>query len=244
MRDKDINLVQKLSRPNIVKICIILAILFFIPGLLISIILAFSFGGTLIGPMQYNLWDNYISDLGSVRFSPTPFILDSIAMITSILLIPILLYISEYLKAAPVRPNKKQTTNLKVSENLAKFFLFVGDIGLFGIGLFSEDRNFPPIRFHEIFSVVVWGGFALAALFIGIISLYKKTFFSQMLAIFMIFGPSIVSIIYTLGYINEWSFHIFFEWLMLFFIFIWLIFYCLNLIKQLNSEMEINKTST
>jgi len=83
-------------------------------------------------------------------------------------------------------------------------------IFLFGISLFSEDRSEPPLYLHE-----------------------KKT-----VVIFMIFAPTPFTVLYTYLYLIDSPIQYFFEWIMLFCIFIWLIPFCLRLIRILNSEQN------
>ncbi len=61
------------------------------------------------GPESYNIIDNYISDLGSIRYTPAPFVLDAIAMITACFLVPVFFYI----------------TKIIVSDNLIQINLFL-----------------------------------------------------------------------------------------------------------------------
>ena len=56
-----------LVHPKIVKITILLNLFVFLPGLGLCILIAF-----LFGLQSYTIWDNYISDLGSISFTPAP----------------------------------------------------------------------------------------------------------------------------------------------------------------------------
>ena len=77
-------------KEKLIKICIYVSLVTFLPGLLIGVLVAYFFG-----PKSYNIIDNYISDLGSIRFTPAPLILDSIAMITACFLVPVFFYIAK-----------------------------------------------------------------------------------------------------------------------------------------------------
>ena len=81
------SIIEKLTRPKLINICIELSFIIFIGGLAVGTIIAFFTRG-------YNIWDNYISDLGSIRYTPTPFILDFIAMVTSVTLFPVTVFFS------------------------------------------------------------------------------------------------------------------------------------------------------
>ena len=99
-------LYEKLNKPELSKKCIILAMLIFFPGLIIAIIIAHYFGPpAYIPPLhkilmgssyklgRYSLWQNWISDLGSFRFTPAPFILDLMLMSAGVLMIPVFFYL-------------------------------------------------------------------------------------------------------------------------------------------------------
>ncbi|GAH77740.1 unnamed protein product, partial [marine sediment metagenome] len=47
------------------------------------------------GPESYNIIDNYISDLGSIRYTPAPFVLDAITMTTACFLVTVFFYITK-----------------------------------------------------------------------------------------------------------------------------------------------------
>jgi len=224
--------IEKLRSPRVVKASIIIAIVVFLPSLIIAMIIATTYGGTRIGPGEFSIFTNFVSDLGSVRYTPAPFILDIIAMITAFLLIPIFLYFKMDFDEAPLRKRDNEPKFVIFSRYLAFFFLFVACIGFFGIGLFSEDRS-KPFYLHEIFSVITWGGFGVAALFMGVVVINKETLFSKTVGYFMIFAPTPATISYLSFYLARMQLRYFFEWLMLFCIFIWLIPFSLKLIRNL-----------
>lgn len=228
-------IIEKMKSPDVIKTSIKVALILFLPSLVIAIIIAFSFGGTKIGPGEFSLFTNWISDLGSIRYTPAPFILDVIAMITAFLLIPIFLYIKKDFDEAQLRKGEVESKFVVISKYLAILFIFVADAGLFFIGFFSEDRTMPPIYFHEIFSAVCWGGFAVAALFMGLVVLNKDTLFDKKVGFFMIFAPLPATMTYVYLYFINSQLNFIFEWILLFCIFIWMIPFSLKIIKRLNS---------
>ncbi|MFX0103680.1 MAG: hypothetical protein ACFFCS_29225, partial [Candidatus Hodarchaeota archaeon] len=80
-----------LTHPRVVKACTIVIMLTFIPSIIIGTIVAYTFGGTEQGPGTYSIFTNYISDLGSFRYTPIPNFLDDAAMLTSVLMFPCIL---------------------------------------------------------------------------------------------------------------------------------------------------------
>ncbi|MHA1489918.1 MAG: hypothetical protein ACTSRI_09700 [Promethearchaeota archaeon] len=225
---------EKLTAPKVVKISIWVAMLIFLPGLLIGVIIA-----SLFGPGGYNIVDNYISDLGSIRYTPTPFILDTIAMMTSIIMIPIFFYLKNLLVLAPFNEEdhlkKKRGLLIKLLAFLGLVFGIFGIFGLFGIGLFSEDRS-TEFGLHYLFSVVVFGGLAIGALFNGLVIVLKKTIFPKIIGIFMIFGSPGSSILFL---IHPPQFTLpFLEWTMLACIFLWFIPIAHFMLKRINFELK------
>ncbi|MFX1287033.1 MAG: hypothetical protein ACFFFY_00555 [Promethearchaeota archaeon] len=77
---------------KLIKTCIYVSLITFLPGILIGVIIAYFFGSE-----SYNIIDNYISDLGSNRYTPAPYILDAIAITTACFLVPVFFYIAKVL---------------------------------------------------------------------------------------------------------------------------------------------------
>ncbi len=232
------SLFNRFLNQKLIKICIYVSLFTFLPGLLIGVIIAFFFG-----PESYNIIDNYISDLGSIRYTPTPFILDSIAMITACFLVPVFFYIAKIIVS--------DTKNIIFNSNnsifkrifciyidLHAFFgllsLLSGAVGLFGIGLFSEDRT-TELGLHFTFSIIVFAGLAFGALFNGIAILFKlkKTMFPRLLGLYMMVGPFTASVLFLFPP-NSVT-RPFLEWMMLLAAFLWLIPKSLLILKNFKS---------
>ena len=228
---------NKIVKPKIVKICIYLSLCLFLIGLLIGVIVA-----AVFGPEGYNIIDNYISDLGSFRYTPTPFILDSIAMITAFLLVPIFLYSYKNLISGikKVVFNSNNSLSRRIFNAFIAFNIFLGlvcliiaVVGLFGVGLFSEDRS-TELSLHYIFSIIVFGGLATGALFNGLAILLRKSIYPRLLGLYMLIVPPTVAILFvfpppmvTLPFL---------EWMMLFGAFLWLIPEALIILRKLRKE--------
>ncbi len=228
---------NKIVQPRVIKICIYVSNLLFLGGLLIGALIAVFFG-----PEGYNIIDNYISDLGSFRYTPTPFILDSIAMITAFFLVPIFLYSYKKLIAGKkevvfdsTNPFSKRIFNFFVLINiiLGLVCLIIAAIGLFGIGLFSEDRS-TELGLHYIFSIIVFAGLATGALFNGIAILFKKSIYPRFLGAYMIVGPPTAAILFVFPPPSTTL--PFLEWMMLFAAFLWLIPLSIIILQKLRKE--------
>lgn len=228
---------NKIVQPRVIKICIYVSNLLFLGGLLIGALIAVFFG-----PEGYNIIDNYISDLGSFRYTPTPFILDSIAMITAFFLVPIFLYSYKELIAGKkevvfdsTNPFSKRIFNFFVLINiiLGLVCLIIAAIGLFSIGLFSEDRS-TELGLHYIFSIIVFTGLAAGALFNGIAILLKKSIYPRFLGAYMIVGPPTAAILFVFP--PPLTTLPFLEWMMLFAAFLWLIPLSIIILQKLRIE--------
>ena len=78
-----------LTKPKIVKISIYFSLLTFLPGLILGLIIAINYGS-----LGYSVWYNWISDLGSLVYTPAPLILDLTCMLSAIFIIPLILNLS------------------------------------------------------------------------------------------------------------------------------------------------------
>lgn len=221
---------QKLTEPYVVKISIYVVLALFLPSLFIGVIIAM-----IWGPQGYSIWTNYISDLGSFNYTPAPFILDFSAMITSILLIPILLFFNNLLKSTSESiEGSVAVEKLRLVRLVGIFFLYIGLVGFFGIGLFSEDRS-TSLGLHYFFSVVVFGGLTLGALFSGTYIFLTKTIFSRVLGLYMMIVPMLTAIFFL---ITPEPFTIYFlEWVMLFGIIAWLIPAIIKILRYIDHEI-------
>jgi len=231
-------LFNKFLNQKLIKICIYVSLIIFLPGILIGVLVAYFFG-----PDSYNIIDNYISDLGSIRYTPAPFILDAIAMTTACFLVPVFFYIAKIIvsdtKSLILDSNKSIFKRIHTIDiDLLAFFGFLsllsGAVGLFGVGLFSEDRT-TELGLHYAFSIIVFAGLAFGAFLNGIAILLKlkKTIFPRLLGLYMIVGPFVVTIMFLFPPISVTR--PFLEWMMLFAAFFWLIPGSLLILKDFNS---------
>jgi hypothetical protein len=229
---------------KLIKICINVSLVIFLPGLLIGVLIAFFFG-----PESYNIIDNYISDLGSIRYTPAPFILDAIAMTTACFLVPVFFYIAKIIisdtRSTIFDSNiplykRIHSVNIILLALFGLLSLLSGAVGFFGVGLFSEDRT-TELGLHFIFSVIVFAGLAFGALFNGFAILLKltKTIFPRLLGLYMIVGPITITVLFVFPPIT--TTRPFLEWMMLFAAFIWLIPGSFCILRSFNSAKNNDK---
>ncbi|MHA1384037.1 MAG: hypothetical protein ACTSR3_09835 [Candidatus Helarchaeota archaeon] len=241
------NLYKKLIEPKLTKICIIAALLIFMPGLVIAVIIAHYFGPETYIPLlpkilmgtsyklgRYSPWQNWISDLGSFRFTPAPFILDCMLMSVGCLMIPVFFYLYEKLESTPSKKDffDSNTKTGKFYGKLTIAWLVVGAVGAFGTGFFSEDRSY--IGLHSFFSLVVFGGFAIGALLAAFIFIYKETFIPKIFGIIILCSP-ISALLFV---VNPFNNLYILEWIMMFAIFAWIIPIALIILKEAENDLK------
>lgn len=204
---------DKATAPKIVKISIYISLATFLPGLLLGLIVAINFGS-----IPYSLWINYISDLGSFKYTPAPYILDVTVALSAIFIVPLILNLSRLYSSKMVvdydRTKRSYYINRfrRIFGYLGVSFLFVGVFGMFFVGIFSLDRS--PMNAHYYFSTLAFGGFAFGAFFTGLAIVLKKKLFPKIIGYFMILGPSTASILFLIA--PEPLTRQFLEWMMLF----------------------------
>ena len=262
-----------LVNPKVVRLCIKGALIIFVPSLIIGWILA-----ALLDPAGYwmstaiwievgmenmpadqagySIFTDYISNLGSLNFSPVTFFLDDAAMITSLLLVPVCFYLKKRFLSIYEKQESPEKLG-KTLSNLALVFMLIGMIGFFSIGFFSEDvadslqyateglAMVGPLDLHEFFSMVVFLNLIIAGIFLGLIGLKYASMIPEVfdlnvsknviiiVAIEMIFLPLSMMVATV---ITSWPF---FEWMMLFAVFGWIIPVGIAFLKQINKELGL-----
>ena len=231
LKDKSYNF---LTNPKTIKISLYLSFLTFIPILIIGIFVA------QLDPDGYNFVDNFISDLGSFNHTPAPYIWDYGQIITSLLLVPFAFYMEKQIAPFPEKiEDLKNCSRMRFRLSSAGLiWMLIGLIGLFGVGLFSEDRSdiLAPIglmNLHGLFSLVVFLGIGIAAVFYGLGIAFYNTIIPKSLGIFMIFFPFTLAVIYFSTMI------ILLEWILLLSLFIWIIPSALIFIKFANTQLNL-----
>ena len=90
---KKINKVRKrfwdtVTDYDFLKKCMLLVLPGYLALLIIAVIIAYAAGGTIDAPGTYAIHTRWISDLGSYRFTPAPYLYDIAAILAGILTIP------------------------------------------------------------------------------------------------------------------------------------------------------------
>ena len=228
---------DKVTEPKIVKISIYISLATFLPGIILGLSIALT-----LGPIPYNLLMNYISDLGSLKYTPAPFILDLTCTISAIFIVPLLLNLNRLYSSHMVEniDNSKRSRNIikyrRIFGYMGVVFLFVGIFGMFFVGVFSLDRS--PNDIHLYFASLAFGGFALGAFFTGLAIVLKRTLFPKFIGYFMILVPSTASILFLFA--PEPLTQQLLEWIMLFAALGWYYVIVFITLQKLNSLLFFN----
>jgi len=163
--------------------------------LIIGIAIAANFG-----PFGYSLLYNYISDLGSKRFTPAPFVLDITVTISAVFILPLILNLGRLYTSAPT-DNIENSKKVHYINHFRRIFgyigmvsLIIGVIGMFNVGIFSLDRS--PWDLHYIFAGLTFGGFAFGSFFTGLAIIMKKKIIPRSIGFYMVFFPPISAILF------------------------------------------------
>jgi hypothetical membrane protein len=188
----------------------------------------------LLDPDGYTIWDNWISDLGSINHTPAPILYDIACIIAGFMTIPLTFYMEKLLAPLPGETQLKEHHHSRLRYRLSSYaFLFslIGNLGYIGVGIFSEDRDFEGLSIlgmgpHSFMSYLAFGGFTFGAFFMGWLIVLYNTNIPKSLGIYGIFGPLTVAI---LNLIESTPL---LEWFLLFSILIWVIPLSLIVLKK------------
>lgn len=167
--DKNSNWVERvyntITSPKTVRICGYSVMALYIGLLFVGVLVA------KITMPPYSIWDNWISDLGSSSHTAAPILYDLACIFAGILTIPFNLYIEKHLAPIPKKPGDFPPPH-RWSFRLTGagfFFSLIGSVFYIGVGIWSADRwSLHGIDMHGICSVGAFGGFAFAAIFMGL----------------------------------------------------------------------------
>jgi len=219
-------LYDKIINFKIVRISVIIGFSLYIPLLVIAVIIAF-----LFGPESFNIWLHNISDLGSIRYSPAPYLYDIAGIIAGIFTIPFSFYMEKILAPMPEKKDINSISRLRFRlGSYAFLFSIIGNIGYIMVGMFSEDRNYFGL--HIISSVLAFAGFVLGAFFMGWLIVLYDTKIPKIIGIYGILGPFSMSLVYLVVLFNFIQLEPFFEWILLFAVLGWLIPLIITLFRK------------
>ena len=222
-----------LTKPEVVKWSTIAGFSVYISAIILGYIIAqFDLAGPGADLAGYNIIDNFISDMGSYRYTPFPYILDFGCMISSFLLLPTILYMEKILAPLPEKAEDLPASRMRLRLGSYGFiWMIIGLIGMFGVGFFSEDRT-TVFRLHWLFTIVVFGGLAIGGIFFGLLIVFYDTLLPKLLGFYMVFVPSTsAAVAFGLG------FEPILEWIMFLSILLYLTVGGLIVLKHINQEL-------
>lgn len=254
---------QFLVNPKLVRLCIKFTVVFFplmiFFGVLVAVFLGpvnlrISPGSGLLILAPFNIMDNYISDMGSHRYTPIPKFLDDGVMVTAIMLIPVCFYLKRLIDIKSI-----QLESINVSTKYSSVVLItmlIGMIGFFSVGFFSEDVaiSLYPVTtstydLHEFFTVVQFVGIASAGLLLGILLVrypqgiieliaYEKMskMIPRIMGLIMISLTPVLCTFFLLEFPPSAPF---WEWMLFFSIFGWLFPIGIMTLHQINNELKL-----
>jgi len=202
--------------------------------LIIGIVLA-QFNSNFSAIDGYNIWENWISDLGSSTYTPMPIFYDLAACLAGVFTISLTFFLEKAVAPMPSSPEKFREYSRWRFRFSSFGFLFglVGNVGYIFVGLFSGDRNYWGL--HGIASALAFGGFVFAGFFYGLSIVFYKTSIPKEFGVYMIIIPPLTMILYELLPAYTPIPSPFMEWMLLFSILVWvdpLIIYTLRQFKK------------
>ena len=215
-----------LTNPKKVKTSAIIGVFSLIFALVVGIVIA------QFDPDGYNIFENYISDLGSFDHTPFPYLWDAGQMICACSMIPAAFYLQKLFSTYSDKEEaRKESSKPRLFLSYLCFIsVCISLLGMLMAGLFSEDRT-TALNLHMVASYIDFGGLALTSLFFGLSITFYPSPVPRPLGIFMMLVPPIASGIFFT------TFNIFSEWLLMFSLMVWLLPFAIILLKQLNKEI-------
>ena len=176
-------LYKKILAKKTVRTALYLTFLLFYPGIIVAVIVADAYSGS-----EYNIFNNYISDLGTHQITPAPFIFNTILIITGVVFIPIYFYLEEVIVASPIKKekNNRSLKFIKIIADFGKISFLIGSISMIGAGVFNEHYYI-----HSIFAMLIFGGIIAGGCSTGLIIIVNKTIIPKVLG-YTMFLSSIV----------------------------------------------------
>ncbi|MFO7796604.1 MAG: DUF998 domain-containing protein [Promethearchaeati archaeon] len=182
----------------------------------------------LTGDFNYSPFNNLISDLGSSKYSPTPFIFNFGCILSGILSFSTSLYIFRY-----IRYKLNKTTDHQKIFNIILYIILLsgilGDIGFIGIGTFPLDQNSDNI--HFLFASFLFVGYYLSAFLIGSLVLFFELNLNKIIGLYG-FYITIIIFISMIIFVSIDVEFVFGEWIAHICLTIWLYTFLYSIMKR------------
>ena len=211
--DEKKSLYDFLTNKKVVKISTIIAFTIAISLLFIGYYIAAVYGTT-----GYNLFNNYISDQGSIKYTPFPYMRTIANVSSGPFFIPFCLYIrKEFLT---------QTSDEKIRLINIGFVGILGFfLGMFFTGIITEDVN---LMIHGLLAVFVIALAFIGCTSYGLLIVKHDTEVPKGVGYYLILFSPLIAILAIIGFPTR----IFYEWIFLFSIWGGLIVCSIFLLKK------------
>ncbi|MCP4763622.1 MAG: hypothetical protein GY870_17755 [archaeon] len=214
-----------LTNPKVVRASTIIAFLATTLSMLFGYIVAQG------DPDGYNMIQNFISDMGSIRHTPWPYFPRIKNLVSSVFLIPTILYMENLLRSSTDEKGERQKpSKMRLLFDIIGFlWMLFGLLGMFGLGVFREDDN---MFIHLICTAMEFGGLTFGGIFYGFIITFYDTLMPKILGVYMIFVPTTLAFIFFFI-----GFYPIFEWILTFSILAYLMFGGLIILIHINRDL-------
>ncbi|TFF97487.1 MAG: hypothetical protein EU541_08170 [Promethearchaeota archaeon] len=181
---------QKLTNVKYIRIITHSTLSSYLVLFISSYLITITFGYNNYSPLY-----NMISQMGSISFTPAPYLFDFACIFSGFLSFPISFYIYRYLNyKINLEPNYKFIKTFLLIFLIASKML--GDIGFIGIGIFSIDRN--PFNIHYLFASLLFFGYFLSSFLIGILIIVFKFRLNKFIGLSGLFSSTIICLTYII----------------------------------------------
>ena len=123
--------------------------------LILNILLSSFFGFSLIR--------NYISDLGSKKFIPFPYIHDLICVFGGVVSLPVNFFVRKKLRIV-----YKSSKHSVLFAEFGVVLGIIGNVGYVFLGVFSLDRAGPGDIYHGVIAFISFGGYIFSIFFFSL----------------------------------------------------------------------------
>ena len=157
-----------------------------------------------------NIWTHPVSDLGSSKFTPIPFMFDLSCIWAGVVIIPVYLSMKARLSFISSSKNNKFGLNGDILTTYGSFMGVVGALGCIFVGVFSYDRPGPDNLYHNISTGIAFGGLTFSIFLFSLYILLTNTKIPNALGMYGLILP--------LGFLLFWIMFkiVVYEWLLLF----------------------------
>ena len=204
--------------PKVVKISTIIAFCVVFLALIIGYIIA-----VFLGTTNYNMMDNYISDMGNSEHTPFPFMRSIGNIISGPFFIPLTLYIRKQFSNQIQQNDEKSPQSI----NIGLIGMLLIFIGMMMTGIITLDVN--PIVHSTIAIITILAG-CIATISYGFTILRYQTTLSKIIGIYMVSILPIIVVLFTTGFPS----YVFYEWVILFSLYGWMILISIQLLRKNN----------